>query len=99
MEHRPGEVGVDPEDRRSEEQRQEAVEDEEVTEPGDAVTPLDPLVGEDDPCHRRQPADELGDGERPAGPAGAVLRHEAHDAPGEDCCRHDDEAVPQYDLG
>ena len=60
-EHGLGEVVLEGEDPRADEEHDEAVEDQRVREPGDAVAALDPGVREDDPG---RPRDAL---QRPVG--------------------------------
>jgi copper chaperone CopZ len=56
---RPREVGVDPENGRAEEEREEAIEDEEVANAGEAVTATDPPVREHDARHDGEAGDQL----------------------------------------
>ena len=95
-EDRLGEVVLEREDPRADEEHDEAVEDHRVCKPGDAVPALDPGVGEHDPggpaCTVQRPVG------REAAPPSPVLDHEPADAPREDRRRDDDQRVPERDL-
>ena len=62
-EHGLGEVVLEREDPRPDEEHDEAVEDQRVREPGDAVAALDPGVGDDDPGRPGDAVQRLVDGE------------------------------------
>ena len=98
---RGGDVVLKGQDRGSDEEDEEAVEDEQVAEPCKRVAPADPCVREDGVgCARDSPHRGLRVGalEPDSLPAAAVLLHEPVDAPEEDRRRDEDEEVPEGDL-
>ena len=95
-EDRLGEVVLEGEDRRPDEEHDEPVEDEQVCEPGERVAAADPGVGGHDLRRPHRPFQRVAD--RRLRAAAAVLEGEAGDAEEEDRHRDGDEDVPEDDL-
>ena len=92
---RAKQIVLDSEDRRSDEQHHEAVEDEQVREPRQRVAPPDPGVREDDLQRLSGPSRRAVDLHRPA--SLTVLPSEPVDAVEEDPRRDEDQEVPERD--
>ena len=90
-----GEVVLEGEDRRPDEEDDEAVEDEQVPEARERVAPADPGVRGDD-LRRARALEQVAD--RRLRAAAAVLEDEAADPEEEDRHRDGDEDVPEDDL-
>src|ERR671918_370901 len=93
VEEGPGDVVLEGQDRGSDEQHQEPVEDEQVTEPGERVAAADERMVERRLDDAAQAPALLVEQEGAAAPA--VLEGETCDSPDEDGRRDDDEPVPE----
>ncbi len=95
-EHGVGEVVLEGQDRRPDEEDDEAVEDQQVPEARERVAPADPGVGGDDLRRPDRPLDHVA--HRRLRAAAAVLEHEACDPEEEDRHGDADQGVPENDL-